>query len=165
MRVNERDLVSVALPQTGEMRGLEPGAALALSFAPDQCLCFPAAAGEPAERRAAMGSERRSLTLLLLLAPFLLWVLLLVVIPQFDLLMLSLARRSPRGSMLRGLPTTRDFFGEPAYVMTLVRTVVMSLLATALTFLVAFRSPTTSPRSPRAAPAARSSSCACCRSG
>jgi spermidine/putrescine transport system permease protein len=74
----------------------------------------------------------------LLLAPFLLWMLLLIVIPHIDLLILSLREKIVPRVYQTGLGNYAEFFGEPVYVWTLVRTVVMSLLATVLTFLVGF---------------------------
>jgi len=74
----------------------------------------------------------------LLLTPFLLWVLLLVVIPHIDLLFLSLQEKVSPRVYRTGLSNYGEFFGERAYVVTLVRTLVMSLLATALTLAIAF---------------------------
>ena len=74
----------------------------------------------------------------LLLAPFLLWMLLLIVIPHIDLLILSLREKIVPRVYQTGLGNYAEFFGEPVYVWTLVRTVLMSLLATILTFIVGF---------------------------
>ncbi|MHB1103690.1 MAG: ABC transporter permease [Devosia sp.] len=78
------------------------------------------------------------LALWLLLAPFLIWVLSLVVIPHVDLLLLSLREKVAPRVYQFGFGNYWAFFGEPVYVWTLVRTVVMSLLATLLTLLVGF---------------------------
>lgn len=89
---------------------------------------------QPSEPRPAAGK----LTLLLVFAPFLLWVLLIVVIPHIDLLLLSLHEKvAPRVYRI-GLGNYGAFLGDSVYVMALVRTVVMSLLATALTLLIGF---------------------------
>jgi spermidine/putrescine transport system permease protein len=81
---------------------------------------------------------RLQLGFVLALAPFLLWVLLLVVIPQLDLLLLSLrVKLAPRIYDI-GLRNYAEFFGEPVYVNTLLRTVVFSILATAVTLVMAF---------------------------
>jgi spermidine/putrescine transport system permease protein len=78
------------------------------------------------------------LALFLVLTPFLLWVLLLVVIPHVDLLILSLREKvAPRVYVL-GFGNYIQFFGERVYVMALLRTLIMSILATAITLLVAF---------------------------
>jgi len=82
--------------------------------------------------------DRRKLTFFLLLTPLLLWVGLLVVIPHIDLFLLSIREKIAPRHYVTSLANYADFFGEPVYVMTLVRTVVMSLLATAITLLVGF---------------------------
>jgi spermidine/putrescine transport system permease protein len=80
----------------------------------------------------------RRLGFLLVLAPFLLWVLLLVVIPQIDLLILSLRVKLAPRVYEAGLRNYAEFFGEPVYLMTLLRTVVFSILATVITLVIAF---------------------------
>jgi spermidine/putrescine transport system permease protein len=86
------------------------------------------------ERRPA----ERNLSLLLVLTPFLLWVVLIVIMPQIDLLLLSLHEKvAPRVYRL-GLGNYGALFGESVYVTALVRTVVMSVLATVLTLLIGF---------------------------
>ena len=86
------------------------------------------------ERRPA----ERNLSLLLVLTPFLLWVVLIVILPQIDLLLLSLHEKvAPRVYRL-GLGNYGALFGESVYVTALVRTVVMSVLATVLTLLIGF---------------------------
>jgi spermidine/putrescine transport system permease protein len=82
--------------------------------------------------------ERRNLTFFLLLTPLLLWVGLLVVIPHIDLFLLSIREKIAPRQYVTSLANYTDFFGEPVYVMTLVRTVVMSLLATAITLVIGF---------------------------
>jgi spermidine/putrescine transport system permease protein len=82
--------------------------------------------------------ERRNLTFFLLLTPLLLWVGLLVVIPHIDLFLLSIREKIAPRQYATSLANYTDFFGEPVYVMTLVRTVVMSLLATAITLVIGF---------------------------
>lgn len=78
------------------------------------------------------------LALILVLTPFLLWVLLLVVIPQIDLLILSLREKVAPRVYVWGFGNYVQFFGERIYVMALIRTLVMSLLATLITLLIAF---------------------------
>ena len=82
--------------------------------------------------------DTRRLAFFLLLTPLLLWVLLLVVIPHIDLLVLSFREKVAPRVYRTSLANYGDFFGEPVYVMTLVRTVLLSLLATALTLLIGF---------------------------
>lgn len=74
----------------------------------------------------------------LVLVPFLLWVLLLVVIPHIDLLILSLREKVAPRVYRFGFGNYLQFFGERVYVMALARTLVMSILATLLTLLIAF---------------------------
>jgi spermidine/putrescine transport system permease protein len=82
--------------------------------------------------------DSRNLTFILLLTPLLLWVGLLVIIPHIDLFLLSIREKVAPRVYRVGLANYADFFGEPVYVMTLVRTVVMSLLATLLTLVMGF---------------------------
>ncbi|QJP17450.1 ABC transporter permease [Starkeya sp. ORNL1] len=84
------------------------------------------------------GGSARRLGFILVLAPFLLWTFLLVVIPHIDLLLISLREKVAPRVFETGLGNYDAFFGERVYVMALVRTVVMSLIATALTLLIGF---------------------------
>ncbi len=78
------------------------------------------------------------LLLMLLMAPALLWLIGLIVLPHVELAMLSLrARVSPRVYEL-SLKQYRTFVDEPLYWHTFVRTAVMSIIATACTLLLAF---------------------------
>ena len=81
---------------------------------------------------------RRRLVLTWLLAPALLWLLLLMVMPHADLAVLSLRRRVAPHVYHPSLLQFRTFFTEPLYWHVFVRTAVMSALATALTLLIAF---------------------------
>ena len=78
------------------------------------------------------------LAFFVVLTPFLLWVLLLVLIPHVNLLVLSLHETTGPRSFRIGLGNYRDLLGDPVYLGVLARTVAFSLLATALTLLVAF---------------------------
>ncbi len=81
---------------------------------------------------------RRRLVLTLLLAPALLWLLLLIVLPHVDLALLSLrARVAPRLHHV-SLAQYQTFLAEPLYWHIFVRTALLSALATALTLLIAF---------------------------
>ena len=82
--------------------------------------------------------DRRNLTFFLLLTPLLLWVGLLVVIPHIDLFLLSIREKIAPRQYVTSLANYADFFGDRVYVMTLVRTIVMSLLATAITLVIGF---------------------------
>ncbi|HEX7127857.1 MAG TPA: ABC transporter permease [Thermodesulfobacteriota bacterium] len=83
-----------------------------------------------------MGRGSR-LALALFLAPAVLWLLLLVVLPHVDMLLLSLRLRGDETRAFT-LDNYVRFFAEPIYWRTFVRTAVYSLVATALTLAVAF---------------------------
>ncbi|NMM20065.1 MAG: ABC transporter permease [Rhodoferax sp.] len=78
------------------------------------------------------------LLLMLLLAPALLWLVGLIVLPHVELGILSLrARVAPRVYEV-SLDQYRTFLDEPLYWHTFVRTALMSMLATAITLVMAF---------------------------
>jgi len=76
--------------------------------------------------------------LALLLAPALLWLFALIVLPHIDLALLSFRERSAPRHYQPSLTQYRTFFGEPLYWHIFVRTAVISAVATALTLLIAF---------------------------
>jgi spermidine/putrescine transport system permease protein len=78
------------------------------------------------------------LLLVLLLAPALLWLLGLIVLPHVELAVLSLRARIAPRVYEPSLAQYRTFIEEPLYWHTFVRTAVLSVLATALTLLLAF---------------------------
>lgn len=78
------------------------------------------------------------LLLMLLLAPALLWLAALVVLPHVDLAALSLRARVAPRVYEPSLKQYLTFFDEPLYWHTFVRTAAMSVAATALTLLMAF---------------------------
>jgi spermidine/putrescine transport system permease protein len=82
--------------------------------------------------------SRRWFTLGLLLAPALLWLGCLIVLPHVDLALLSLRERVGPRQYVASFAQYRTFFDEPLYWRVFVRTAVMSVLATALTLLIAF---------------------------
>ena len=78
------------------------------------------------------------LLLLLLLAPALLWLLGLIVMPHVELAVLSLrARVAPRVYEV-SLAQYATFIEEPLYWHTFVRTATLSIIATLATLLLAF---------------------------
>ena len=85
-----------------------------------------------------MTARARQPGFVLVLTPFLAWVLLLVIIPHINLLLLSLHERTGPQQFRLGLRNYRDLFGERVYVAALLHTVAFALLTTALTLLVAF---------------------------
>jgi spermidine/putrescine transport system permease protein len=80
----------------------------------------------------------RRLMLGLLLAPALLWLLALIILPHLDLALLSLRVRVAPRQFVFSLAQYRTFFTEPLYWHVFLRTALLSALATALTLLVAF---------------------------
>ena len=81
---------------------------------------------------------RARLALGLLLAPALLWLLALIILPHVDLAVLSFRERVAPRHYAASLNQYRTFFAEPLYWHVFVRTAVMSLIATFLTLLLAF---------------------------
>ena len=84
-----------------------------------------------------MGLQAR-LMLLLLLAPALIWLLGLIVLPHIDLAVLSLRERVAPRQYVPSLAQYRTFIEEPLYWHTFVRTASLSILATLITLLLAF---------------------------
>ncbi len=80
---------------------------------------------------------RFSLPLILFISPVLVWLVLLIVLPHVDLLIMSLRIEGDDGGNLWSLTNYRQFFDEPIYWLTFVRTAVYAVLVTFLTFLVA----------------------------
>ena len=83
-------------------------------------------------------SWRGRLTLGLLLAPALLWLLALIILPHLDLAVLSFRERVAPREFRASLAQYKTFFGEPIYWQIFVRTAVMSAIATLLTLVLAF---------------------------
>jgi spermidine/putrescine transport system permease protein len=84
------------------------------------------------------GAAYRRLVLALLLAPALLWLFALIVLPHVDLAVLSFRERVAPRQYVPSLAQYRTFFSEPLYWHVFVRTALMAALATALTLLIAF---------------------------
>jgi len=91
-----------------------------------------------ADAAADLAAPRSRLALLLLLAPALVWLVGLIVLPHLDLAVLSLrARVAPRVYEF-SFRQYRTFIDEPLYWHTFVRTAAISILATACTLMIAF---------------------------
>ena len=87
--------------------------------------------------RATSRPELR-LGFVLLFAPIGLWLLLLILLPHIELLLVSLREKvAPRVYEI-GPGNYLEFFFEPLYWNTFVRTAVYSTLATLLTLVIAF---------------------------
>ena len=75
--------------------------------------------------------------LLFFLAPVFLWLVLLIVLPQVDLLIMSFRAENDLGEMVWTFSNYLNFFEEPIYWLTFVRTAMYSILVTLLTFTIA----------------------------
>ena len=71
------------------------------------------------------------------MAPVLLWLVLLIVLPHIDLLIMSLRIENNAGDMVWSTSNYLNFFNEPIYWLTFVRTAVYSILVTFITFVIA----------------------------
>ena len=78
------------------------------------------------------------LSLGLLLAPALLWLGALIVLPHIDLAVLSLRERVGPRHYVPSLEQYKTFFTEPLYWHVFIRTALMSIAATGFTLLLAF---------------------------
>jgi len=78
------------------------------------------------------------LALGLLLAPALIWLGALIVLPHVDLAVLSLRERTGPRHYVASLAQYKTFLQEPLYWHVFLRTAVMSLFATLFTLLLAF---------------------------
>ena len=81
---------------------------------------------------------RGRLSVGLLLAPALLWLGALIVLPHVDLAVLSFRERVGPRHYVASLAQYRTFFVEPLYWHVFVRTAIMSVIATFLTLVLAF---------------------------
>jgi len=71
------------------------------------------------------------------LTPVLVWLVLLIVLPQIDLFIMSFRTENDAGKMVWSITNYLNFFYEPIYWLTFVRTAIYSILVTFLTFLIA----------------------------
>ncbi len=79
---------------------------------------------------------RRYTGLIIFMTPAVLWLLLLIVLPQVDMFLLSVRTKGRGGAMT--LANYTRFFAEPIYWNTFARTAIYSILATLLTLVIAF---------------------------
>ena len=78
------------------------------------------------------------LGLFLLLAPLLVWLIVLIIMPHADMFMVSMREKVAPRTYEMSLANYAEFFTEPLYWRTFARTAIMSIVATALTLLIAF---------------------------
>jgi spermidine/putrescine transport system permease protein len=85
-----------------------------------------------------MQRDIKRLSLILLFAPFALWIVLLIILPHLGMFYISLREKVGPRMYEFGLENYINFFTEPIYWNTLIRTGSMSLLVTALALLLGF---------------------------
>lgn len=85
-----------------------------------------------------MQKDIKRLSLILLLAPFSLWILLLIVLPHIGIGFLSLREKVGPRLYEYGFANYVDFVNEPIYWNTLLRTASISLLVTAIALIIGF---------------------------
>lgn len=85
-----------------------------------------------------MQRDIKRLSLILLFAPFALWIVLLIVLPHLGMFYISLREKVGPRMYEFGLENYINFFTEPIYWNTLIRTGSMSLLVTVLALLLGF---------------------------
>lgn len=71
------------------------------------------------------------------LAPVVLWLFVLIVLPHIDLLLMSFRYEDLDGNVSWSLKNYLNFFKEPIYWLTFVRTALYSILVTFLTLVIA----------------------------
>lgn len=81
---------------------------------------------------------QRRLGFFLLLTPLVLWLGLLIIIPHIDMFLVSLRMRVAPGVYAPSLENYSDFVTQPLYLVTFLRTAIMSVLATVITLIIAF---------------------------
>ncbi len=84
-----------------------------------------------------LGTSTR-LGLFLLLAPILVWLIALLVLPHADMFLVSMREKVAPRTYEFSLANYAEFFTEPLYWRTFARTAIMSIAATAMTLLIAF---------------------------
>ena len=77
------------------------------------------------------------LTFWLFLSPVLLWLFLLIVLPHLDLFLLSFRGENDMGDTVWTIQNYSNFFTEPIYWYTFVRTALYAMITTLCTFVLA----------------------------
>ncbi|WP_299989487.1 ABC transporter permease [uncultured Ruegeria sp.] len=85
-----------------------------------------------------MSRDASNLGFYLLLAPLLLWLVLLIILPHIGLFVVSVSEKVGVREFEIGLGNYAAFFTEPLYWRTFARTAIMSILATGLTLILGF---------------------------
>jgi spermidine/putrescine transport system permease protein len=82
--------------------------------------------------------KKRSNTFYLLMAPVLLWLVVLIVIPHMDMFFRSFRYENDNGVMIFSLNNYLSFFEDKIYWLTFVKTALYSIGVTFLAFVVTF---------------------------
>ncbi|KAB1441458.1 ABC transporter permease [Pseudodesulfovibrio senegalensis] len=80
--------------------------------------------------------QKSRLGLWLFLTPVLLWLVLLIVLPHLDLLIMSFRGENDLGAPVWTMQNYMNFFTEPIYWLTFVRTALYSIITTAITLVL-----------------------------
>ena len=80
--------------------------------------------------------NQKQWALFFFLAPVVLWLFLLIVLPHIDLLIMSFRHENFDGQIAWSFKNYLNFFKEPIYWLTFVRTAIYSILVTFLTFVI-----------------------------
>nr|WP_152540608.1 ABC transporter permease [Sulfitobacter noctilucicola] len=83
-------------------------------------------------------ADRSKLTFYLLLAPLLLWLVTLIILPHVGMFIVSLREKVGVREYETSFANYAVFFNEPLYWNTFARTAYMSISATVLTLLIGF---------------------------
>ncbi|PWV98227.1 ABC-type spermidine/putrescine transport system permease subunit I [Hoeflea marina] len=83
-------------------------------------------------------SDTGKLSLILLMTPFVLWIVLLILLPQLGITFVSLREKIGPRQYEFGFGNYIAFIQEPIYWNTLLRTAWMSILVTVMSLLVGF---------------------------
>ena len=83
-------------------------------------------------------NDAGKLSLILLLTPFVLWIGLLIALPQLGVAFISLREKIGPGQYTFGAANYVAFLKEPIYWNTLLRTASISILVTALALVIGF---------------------------
>ena len=81
--------------------------------------------------------HRSRLAFWIFFAPVIMWLLLLIVLPHLDLLTMSFRGEDDYGDMVWTFQNYMNFFTEPVYWLTFVRTALYAVITTFITFLLA----------------------------
>ncbi len=80
--------------------------------------------------------KHRNWGFFIFLLPVVLWLALLIILPHIDLLIMSFKFEDEFGDLTWGVSNYKEFFNEPIYWLTFVRTAVYSLIVTFITLII-----------------------------